>query len=185
MIETAITNLLSKQANYTELDREKIRFGVRILLSECYKLLIIYGIAYLLGCTLPTLIVHASFLLLRQVALGAHFQSVISCLIWSTLSFPIMAALLHTWTFPAKSVWGIGFICMLLILWKAPVETAKQPVVNKQHRQFLRKKVYFRLAIVSIIFCLVPLAIQQLIVWGIVILTICLYIQLFKGGSTI
>ncbi|WP_411830025.1 accessory gene regulator B family protein [Metasolibacillus meyeri] len=45
MIEAKITNILIKQQVYTRLEQEKIRYGIRIILKEFYKLLLLYSIA--------------------------------------------------------------------------------------------------------------------------------------------
>ncbi|WP_342471385.1 accessory gene regulator B family protein [Metasolibacillus sp. FSL H7-0170] len=63
MIEAKITNILIKQRIYTRLEQEKIRYGVRIILKEFYKLLLLYSVAFLLDCLLPTFIIHMVFYL--------------------------------------------------------------------------------------------------------------------------
>ena len=65
-LENTLFNLLV-QENYSVLEKEKLRFGIQIVLSELIKLLIIYVIAILLDCVLPTFITHLAFLILNRL----------------------------------------------------------------------------------------------------------------------
>lgn len=176
-------NALIKQENFSTLDQAKIRYGVRIILTELYKAIIVYSVALCLGCFLPTLIIHISFYILRQVSLGFHFLSNIHCIFWSIITFPVMAAFLVAMPLPSWFIWSTGALSIIVIFSKAPIGTIKHPIVNEQHRLYLRKKIQHRLLIVSIAICITPSYFQQFIVLGVFIQCISLLIQLFKGGN--
>lgn len=184
MIETVIVNTLIKQKNYSTLDQAKIRYGVRLVLSDFYKFLLVYSVALWLDCLLSTLIVHVTFYILRQVSFGFHFLSTISCIIWSIVAFPIMAAFLVAMPLPSWLVWGVGVFSVLTIFIKAPLGTAKHPIVNEQHRRYLRKKIQLRLLMVAVAICITPSYYQQFIVLGVFIQSVSLLIQSVKGGNT-
>ena len=177
MIEAKITNILIKQRIYTRLEQEKIQYGVRIILKEFYKLLLLYSVAFLLNCLLPTFIIHMVFYFIRQVAFGAHFQNAVSCIICSILVFPIMALILTSILIPMWVVWGIGAAAVFLILLKAPVGTGKHPIVNNQHRQYLRKKLYVRIVMINIVLLFSSESMQSYIVYGLVIQSGSMLIQ--------
>lgn len=184
MIETVIVNTLIKQENYSTLDQAKIRYGVRLVLSDFYKSLLVYGVALWLDCLLPALIVHVTFYILRQVSFGFHFLSTISCIIWSIIAFPIMAAFLVAMPLPSWLIWSVGIFSVLTILIKAPLGTAKHPIANAQHRLYLRKKIQLRLLVIGVAICVAPSYFQQFIILGIFIQSVSLLIQSVKGGNT-
>lgn len=180
-LETTLFNFLN-QEHYSVLEREKLKFGVQIILSESYKLSFIYIVAFLLGCIVPTLIIHIAFFLLRQVCLGYHFTSLYTCLIWSAIAFPGAAYYLANLNinFPVTYLYiGMGFlVAVILIL--APKGTVNQPIINQKHRSYLRKKITIRLLLVVTVFYFSPLEIKAFIAYGIFIEVTMLIVQTIK-----
>jgi len=182
-LENALFSLLN-QENYSVLEKEKLRFGIQIILSEFNKLLIIYLVAFVLDCVVPTLVTHLTFLLLRQVCLGYHFKGLYTCIIWSILTFPVAIKSLlefYDWNLSGAFLYGIFGILLLAIYVLAPRGTENQPVINKKHKSYLRKKMSFRMIILIGVFCFSSEEIRVLISYGVFIEVIMLILQTLKG----
>lgn len=180
-LETTLFNFLN-QEEYSVLEREKLKFGVQIVLTEFYKLLFIYIIAFLLNCIVPTLIIHIAFFLLRQVCLGYHFNHLYTCLIWSAISFPGAAYYLANLNinFSATFLYiGTG-ILVAIIFTLAPKGTVNQPIINQKHRSYLRKKITIRLLLVIAVFYFSSLEIKAFIAYGIFLEVVMLIVQTLK-----
>lgn len=177
-VETFIINSLIKE-HHTELDQLKIKFGIRLILSELYKFIIVYGVALILDCVIPTLITHLSFILLRQVSFGYHLSGNLSCVLWSIVIFPVLSDILLTIQVKPQWTWFISLFSIIIVLLYAPLGTNKHRIINDQHRRYLRKKLYIRLLIIIICFMISPLIIKQFIALGLFIQCIALIIQLF------
>ena len=181
-METTLFNLLDGE-EYLPIEREKLKFGIQIILTEFYKLLFIYLIAFLLNCIVPTLIIHLIFFLLRQVCLGYHFKNLYVCLIWSAMVFPVVAHYLTNLNIKLQVAYlytGIS-IFILFIYMLAPKGTKNQPIINRKHRNYLRKKMTIRLLLIVVIFCFSPLKIKVFIIYGVFLETIMLIVQTLKG----
>ena len=170
------------QEDYPSIKEEQLKFGIQIIVSELYKILLIYFVAFLLDCFVPTLIVHITFFLLRQVCLGYHFNNLYVCLIWSTIAFPIAAYYITDLTLNFSSFYlYIGILLLLSIIYiLAPTGTDNQPIINQCHRSYLRKKMIIRLLLLSAVFCFSPLKIQVFIIYGVILEVIMLILQILK-----
>ncbi|MER2109199.1 MAG: accessory gene regulator B family protein [Solibacillus sp.] len=170
------------QEHYSVLEREKLKFGIQILLSEFYKLLLIYLVAFLLDCIVPTLIIHITFFLLRQVCLGYHFNNLYVCLIWSAIAFPITANHLANLSINIQRIYlyESAIILFLLVFIFAPKGTENQPIINQRHRSYLRQKMTIRLLLLIVVFCLSPLEIKIFILYGVFLETTMLIVQTLK-----
>lgn len=180
-IENRIVNMLTLE-HYNNLEREKIKFGVRLILNDIWKIIIIYLIAILLDCFFITFFTHIVFFILRQVCLGFHFQNNIVCLLMSILAFPIGVIIIKD--FHLSIEWLIlftGTMSLLLFIF-SPIGTSKRPVFNYKHRQYLKKKIAFRLFVLWLCFIFIPSS-RIFIFYGITLQLISVLTQKFVGGK--
>ncbi|WP_397536821.1 accessory gene regulator ArgB-like protein [Rummeliibacillus pycnus] len=183
-IESAIISTLIKQKNYTQLDQAKIRFGMQIILSNVYKTIIIYGIALVLNCIVPTLIAHLTFYLLRKKCFGYHFSTTFTCILWSIIAFPFLSAFFVVFQIPQWLIWGISIFSVYIIFAYAPVETLKHRIVNEEHHNYLKKHARIRLFVVIIFIKILPIDFQIFVVQGLFIQGLAILIQIILGGKT-
>lgn len=171
------------QEHYSTIEQEKLKFGIQIFLSEFYKLLVIYLVALLLDCIVPTLIIHLSFFLLRQVCLGYHFNNLYICLICSVLAFPIAAHYIAILDFSFSTFnLYLGILLLVSIIYiLAPRGTENQPIINQKHLSYLRQKMTLRLLLLFVAFSFSPLQIKLFIIYGVFLEVIMLIIQTLKG----
>lgn len=174
------------QENYSVVEKEKLRFGIQIILSEFIKLLIIYLVAFLLDCIVPTMITHLAFFLLRQVCLGYHFKNLYICVGWSIIVFPLAVKFLaNSYVEFLETSLYIGLCILLLLVYiLAPRGTENQPIISKKHRSYLREKMSKRMLIIIGVFCFSSLETKVLITYGVFLETIMIILQTLKGEDS-
>lgn len=181
-VENMITESLI-QESHTDIEIEKIKFGIRLIVNDLWKMLIIYFIAIILNCFVATLITHLIFIVLRQVSFGFHFQSSLVCLATSIISLPvglyiITSLNLNTGYFLFLS----SILSTFLLLLIAPVGTIKRPVFNQNHRNYLRKRLLLRLLILWIAIFMLKDDYQVFILYAINLIAISVLAQKILGG---
>lgn len=168
---------------YNEYDQQKLKFGIKVIINDLWKVMLLYGISIILGCFALTVIVHLTFYFLRQVCFGYHFNNPVVCLIMSVITLPIGVKLLTLIQLQQSFIFGLYVTLVLIILMLAPVATLKNPLLGLKHKKFLKKKVFIRLGILSVIFLFTTIYFQQLIVYSVLVLTLSLLIQKLIGGQ--
>jgi accessory gene regulator B len=132
-ISLKLTSYLCAGAYYSEKDRARVQYGLSILLSEGLKIIILI----LLFTTLHRVKYFAFSLLIllstRVFAGGIHVKGTLHCLILTTLLFlgtsvlaPQIPAL------PAACYVLIGLICIMIVLFRAPVCSIQRPIKDKK-----------------------------------------------------
>jgi len=180
-LEKRITNILI-QESHVEVEREKISFGVKIILNDFWKFIIVYIIAILLDCFIPTLVAHLVFYILRQVCFGFHFENNFVCLIASIITLPIGVYLIYNLNYFKEYLTIVAAISSLLLVMFAPADTKKRPLYNQQHRAFLRKKLLIRLLIIwAITFVPYENIITPFISFGVILIAVSVLIQKLEG----
>lgn len=181
-LENYLVNILI-QEKHNYIEREKIVYGVRLILNDFWKVIIIYLIAYCLNCFTATLITHIVFYMLRQVCFGFHFQNNIVCLITSIISLPVGIFFIKSLNREDNYMLFLAIISTLVLLSFAPIGTKKRPVFNQNHRVFLRKKLFVRLSILWTISILLHEDFQYFILYAIVLIAVSILTQKILGGN--
>lgn len=182
-LENRIVNILI-QDRHDDVEREKIKFGVRLIFDDLWKVAIIYLVALSLGCFYETLVTHGTFSILRQVCFGFHFQNSIICLIASILSLPIGVFLIQELLVVNDYILFLAIISTLVLVIFAPVATDKRPIFSRKHRDFLRKKILTRLLMLWIIILIVNKDFQNLVLYALILIAISVLTQKVLGGNS-
>lgn len=175
--EEKILKLFAKKMELSHLEKIKLVYGWRMVIADFKKLIFMYSIAFLIGCFIETLLIHASFFAFRQVAFGVHSKSFYVCLIVSCITFPVSAFLLKELEIGMIHIWITYFIAAVPLLLFAPIGTAINAIRGKVHMRYLRKKIYIRLSILGIVIFFLPVAITKFLVAGLLIETITVLIS--------
>lgn len=135
-------------------------FALQLILGESVKTVILFSISLVLGIFVPTLLISATFVLLRMIAGGYHMDTQGKCL-YATLAIFITSPLIAKYTYQywnfnsATLLIIITFILGLYTLGKyAPKDTPNKPITNvkKIRKLKLMSLVYlFLWLIVSVI----------------------------------
>lgn len=178
--ERILNKLLSSDMEKLQIVR--LQFGFSLLIDSMKKGIIIYGVAILLNCFFETLLVHLSFLILRQVSFGWHSSNSLFCVVWSVVSFPVFTFLLVQSNIHSFIV-DIVFISCIVMIWLiGPVGTSVNSLSNLKHRQLLHRKLKKRILVLTLGTLIVPSFFFPYITLGICIQTMTLIIQLKENG---
>lgn len=177
--ENTVNALISEK--HSAIERDKIRFGVRLVFNDFWKVMIVYLIAFLLDVAPATLLTHVTFFLLRQVCFGFHFQNSWDCLVSSILLLPIAVFLISNWNLGSIYIFLLAFVSTFLLLFFAPAGTQKRPVFSKEHKRYLRNKLFIRLSIVWIIVLLLRHDYQFFALYAILLIALSVITQKLKG----
>ena len=127
-------DLIKRNGKYNDEQLEVIAYGLETIYLTVTKLIILFGIAYLLGIVKEFIFLLISYNIIRSQAFGIHATKSIYCLISSLILF-IGGSLickffiLPFWFCILTSL--VGDICLLLY---APADTYKRPLINKKKR---------------------------------------------------
>lgn len=180
-IEKKIVDALI-QEKHTDIEREKLAFGVKLIINDLWKLLIVYMIAIWLDCFFLTIFTHVVFFLLRNVAFGFHFENNFICLISSILALPIGISVIDEIALDSTIIIAITLFATILLIVFAPSGTKKRPIFNDNHKRYLKKKMYIRLAILWLAFIIVSEDLQKFIAYGMILQVIAVLTQKIVGG---
>ncbi|MEK5230288.1 accessory gene regulator B family protein [Lysinibacillus sp. FSL K6-0232] len=164
--EKMLVDYFEHRRSLTQLDKIKLVYGFRIVTSELKKFLVIYSIAIVFGLFWEMLLVQIGFLLVRQVAYGAHCPSFRTCLVVSSILFPFITWLAIALPITSFAVWGAFLLGAVILLLIGPVSSKKTKVRGEAHRTFLFKKLYRRLILLGILLLIFPTSISVFFVAG-------------------
>lgn len=181
--EKLLNKLISPNMEIVQITR--LKFGLYLLLDGIKKGIMIYGIALLLGCFMETMLVHVSFLILRQVSFGWHSTNNLACVLWSILAFPILTFIWGKFYFNFSLLLAICIICCLIIWFSGPIGTQVNILSNLKHKQLLHFKLKRRILLIVFLSIIIPPSIYQYFILGIFIQTVTLLIQILKNGVTV
>lgn len=144
MIEKLANKILKKiqdkNPNMTEIQRDRIWFGLMILLDELPKTVGLCLITWYLGVLKPTLIAFASFAVYRMFSGGVHLKSSIACFLMGITVFiglPILSKYV-IWNFQIlkySMFLMIWIYNMIMITLYAPGDTEAVPIINQKQRK--------------------------------------------------
>ncbi len=138
-ISTRITATIASQLKeFPDEKLEQINYGIAVFITNSYKLLIMFVIAFLLKVFWFFLTALFSFGLLRSFASGVHAKREWTCLPSSILLFSsiIYAGLNIELNMPAVCI--IYAMCFAVVLRYAPADTEERPIVSLRLRRKLK-----------------------------------------------
>ena len=127
--------LISNNCKYSQEQIEIITYGLESLYLTFTKLIIIFFTAYLLGIFKEMLLLLLTYNIIRSQAFGIHASKSIYCLISSLIMFIGGAIICKYFIFPNWLILFISVICNLCLMFYAPADTYKRPLVNVKKRK--------------------------------------------------
>ncbi|MGM0125367.1 accessory regulator B [Enterococcus sp. AZ194] len=161
-------------------------YFIEIVLLNLFKMTQIYLAAYLLGTMLETAIMNGAYILLRHHAGGWHARTSIGCSIFGIVTFVGIPRLLQesALVIPGWSLTVLSICCLVGVLFYAPADTEKNPLINAEHRK--RKAILSFITVITMLslsFLLLTNYFQILIILGLSLETLLispLYYKLTK-----
>ncbi|MCI6265624.1 MAG: accessory gene regulator B family protein [Erysipelotrichaceae bacterium] len=128
-------NLIIKNGNYTKEQIEIMNYGLETIYLMVTKMIVIFGLAYLLGIFKEVILLLITYNIIRSQAFGIHASKSIYCLISSTILFIGGALICKYVVFPIWLMIGLAIICNICLLLYAPADTYKRPLINAKKRK--------------------------------------------------
>ncbi len=138
------TCLLEASGNYSKEDIEVIIYGLEGIYLTITKAIIIFVLAYLLGIFKEVILLLICYNVIRSQAFGIHASKSSYCLISSVILFVGGAVICKYIVLPFWIMIICSIICDIGLLFYAPADTYKRPIVNKNKRK--------RFKIISVLF---------------------------------
>lgn len=142
MIQT-ITGYIAAEMNLGSEKKDRIRFGLEILISTLISIIVSLGLAKILGLFNVVLIILLANGLMKLVGGGVHLKSVGECALFSALSLNIMAYLIIQLQELLYSKWPLFlfisavYILISLVIW-SPADVEEKPIKKERKRNFLK-----------------------------------------------
>ena len=127
--------LIKKNKQYTDEEIEIIQYGLEGIYLTLTKMIILFGLAYLLGIVKEFVLLLVSYNIIRSQAFGIHATKSIYCLISSICLFIIGAILCKYITLPFWFCISSAILCDICLFLYAPADTYKRPIVNPKKRK--------------------------------------------------
>lgn len=161
-------SLITKYNNYSEEEKEKLKYGLEGIYLTITKSIIIVLIAILLNMLKELIIILVLTNIIRFFAFGFHAKTNTECLFVSSFLY-IVIPLIIIYLHPSKIIQiTIAVICTLTIMIFAPADTVKRPLPNKKKR-LIRKIVSTSIALVYTILICTTNNISELILCALII----------------
>ena len=129
-------NKIKEKGKYSDEKLEEIEYGLETIYLTVTKLIIIFGVAFILGIVKETIVLLICYNLIRSSAYGLHASKSIYCLISSLLLFiggVYVAMYLSSVPLYIKIV--LGLLSIIMIIKYAPADTVKRPLINAKKRK--------------------------------------------------
>ena len=151
MIDKIVDKIMIRaRAKMPEVDDERaevIAFGLNILIGEIPKLILLFGLSWILGILKYTVI---SFLIIspyRKFSGGIHLKTHLGCIVGTTIFFcgtAYMSKIINFGSFNIKLVVAVlvWIISIIFISIYAPADTENIPILRKKDRKFNRALSY-------------------------------------------
>lgn len=165
MIERICIYLTNKiREKNPDMDDEKtevINFGLQLIIGEIPKIILLIGIAFLLGVGPLTLLAFVLILPFKSASGGFHLKTHLGCIIGTILFYCGNVFISQNLVFEPvylkyiviALVWIFGIIMCKKY---APADTENVPILSKKDRQHKRKLSYITLSLSLIIAIIVP-----------------------------
>ncbi len=129
-------DFVTQYKNYTEEDKEKLKYGLEGIYLTITKMVVIIGLSILLHMFKEVIILLLLFNILRYFGFGVHAGKSSECLISSILLFIVVPYILLKITFTNTLVLIISSICIPLLFVFSPADTKRRPFPKTKKKLF-------------------------------------------------
>ena len=150
-----------------------IDFGVRIIIGEIPKIILLFIIGFLLGIGWYTLLFFLLLAPYRSFTGGFHLKTHLGCMVTTTILYLLPIILAKSITITNNIVFYVmagvvGLMSIIFIVKYAPADTEDVPVLAKKDRKMKKIKAYLWLFILLGIILFIPnQIINYMLIYGI------------------
>lgn len=140
-------NVLNNTYNYDSDTFDRVKYGLETIYISITKMIVILLISIILGSTKETILTIIFVNGIRTYAYGMHAKKSWHCYVESTVVFVLLPYIFKNLIINTTQKIIISIICIIGYAVFAPADTHKRPLINKNHRNKLKKN--------SLIVCLI------------------------------
>lgn len=132
-------NAINANGKYNEEKLEEIAYGLETIYLTVTKLIVIFGLSFILEIFKEVVILLLCFNLIRCSSYGLHASKSIYCLITSIIMFiggVYVSNYIAGISIYIKVI--LGFLSILMLMKYAPADTEKRPLINSKKRKKLK-----------------------------------------------
>lgn len=168
-----ISGHFASQLGLSPIDQAKVEYGLSILFVDLFKMIVMYGIAFLLHTVGAVFITHLVFISVRFTTKGFHASNSAVCTILSVLFLVVLPWIIASIGFESTRpvfVLGILFVGLGIFVKEWTINQAKEPFQ-------LKKTVLIILFITTIGLLLPSDNIRTYLLSGLAIATLLMFIK--------
>lgn len=134
-----LKKMKKKMPEITEEQSEIIAYGLKLIIGEIPKTLLLFVLAFILGVGWYMVFAYIAIMPYRVVSGGIHLHTHLGCLISSGIMYYgniYLSKYLYITDAQKYIIVGLTFIFgILMISWYAPADTENVPIISKRERK--------------------------------------------------
>ncbi len=164
MIEKICSFILSKMRKkmpeITDEQGEVILYGLQLLVGEAPKMILLFGISFILGFGLEMVFAYFAIMPYRAVSGGFHLHTHLGCIIGSAIfyygdvlisKFLVLGSVEKYILVALSLIFGILMVSMY-----APADTENVPIISKKERKTKKILSYITLILTLVVALIIP-----------------------------
>ena len=172
-----LRKMKKKMPEITEEQSEVITYGLRLIIGEIPKTVLLFALAFVLGIGWYMLFAYIAIMPYRVVSGGLHLHTHLGCLISSAVTYYgniYLSKYLYLTDIQKYIIVGLTFIFgILMITWYAPADTENVPIISKKERKTKKILSYITFTITLIASILIKNNIlSNILIFGTIIQTL-------------
>lgn len=173
LCDYVIKKIKEKVEDMNEEKEVVIDFGVRLLIGEIPKIILLIIIGFLLGFGWYTVIMFLLLAPYRSNTGGFHLKTHLGCMLTTIVLYLVPIIIAKTITITNQTIFYsmIGFVTIISIILIAkyvPADTENIPILAKEDRKMKKIKAYICLAILIVIILFIPnYIVRYMLLYGI------------------
>ena len=164
MVEKICSFILSKMRKkmpeITDEQGEVILYGLQLLVGEAPKMILLFGISFILGFGLEMVFAYFAIMPYRAVSGGFHLHTHLGCIIGSAIfyygdvlisKFLVLGSVEKYILVALSLIFGILMVSMY-----APADTENVPIISKKERKTKKILSYITLILTLVVALIIP-----------------------------
>ena len=164
MVEKICSFILSKMRKkmpeITDEQGEVILYGLQLLVGEAPKMILLFGISFILGFGLEMVFAYFAIMPYRAVSGGFHLHTHLGCIIGSAIfyygdvlisKFLVLGSVEKYILVALSLIFGILMVSMY-----APADTENVPIISKKERKAKKILSYITLILTLVVALIIP-----------------------------
>lgn len=134
-----VTVKICKYNSYTLEEVEKINYGLKIILGESFKLIILLILFFSIGMLKYFMFSLIILMSIRIFAGGLHFNTTLKCIVFTIAFFMVTSYIAPNISSSSYFIYSLlGLFALIVISIEAPKPNPNRPIKSKKRRRILQ-----------------------------------------------